>query len=191
MTEDFSHRFSEDRYEKSTDRSVKRAKARVFIGVGVVVFIALVLIISGVLLLLPYRPMTVHSYTPGPTEACPNELVTVYVDYSVEEGVDIESMEVRGGWEAVDVPDFSPGSEIFVTRATFNAPDDYFTPGRHDRETRAPRLTPLIPGVWSPTSETTIRGWRYGVPHVQTINGAQYSGEHDLRVLEPDDEECS
>lgn len=177
--------------QRNTEGRIKQAKMHVYGGVAVVALMAAMLIIAGVLLLLPYRPMTVYSYTPDVREACPNEVVGVHVDYEVQEGANIDSMDVRAGWTAIDVPGYSSGSEVYLTRATFSAPDDYFEAGRHNRETRAPRVTPVIPGVWQPTSETTVRGWRYGVPHVQTVRGSQYEGDYPLTVLPESSKECS
>lgn len=174
---------SDDNGERVAHMRLRQAKIHVGIGIGIILLLALALLCSAVLLLLPYHPMKIYSYTPEAEEVCPDVVVPVAVDYEIQPGATIDTMEVRAGWEVVDVPGYMPGMRIFNVRTNISAPDDYFESGFHQRETRAPRISPGVPGEWIPVSETTVRGWSYGVPHVQTIKNTERQGG-SLTVLD-------
>jgi hypothetical protein len=148
-----------------------RRKATIVIVIVGLLFLAFVAVC--VLLLLPFRPMTIYSYTSDTKEVCPNELVELSVDYEIQADQHIESMDLKAGWEEVYEDGTPRGNKIFLVESEITAPDEYFDVGRHYGRTRAPRLTPNQGGYFMPTSEVDIHGWQYGVPNTQHIVGTQ------------------
>lgn len=175
--------------ERASRRRINRARWFAYGALSFVFLLVVLLFLAAAAYLVPYRAMTIEKYEAATDEVCPNQVVMVYVDYDVEEGVDITSMDVRAGWEAVAVDDYPVGTQLFLTHGRIPAPDDYFAPGYHqDQETRAPRVSPSKEGVWTPTSEVTVYGKRWGfVPAVEKIDGTDQPSE-PIRVV--DGEEC-
>lgn len=172
---------------REMQKRLRRARRWAFAGVaGIGALCAGVLIVFG-LLLLPYEPLTVYDYRVEPEEVCPNDLMQAYLDREIPEGVDLRSLRVETGWQAVDVPGVTGEPEIAQAEIMVRPPDVALDTGRIEVKSRVPRTAPEMPGTWRATSELTIRGREYGVPHVQE---ARAEAEELTVVLEPEDPAC-
>ena len=154
-------------------RRVERAKRRVGLAVGGIVFLALLALAAMIALFLPYSPLQIYSYEPLKSEVCPGEVVATRVEYRAKVGSDapgapsIRQVEVDPAWIAEDVPSLMRGQRIEGPEATLAG--EKIAPGRHSIISSVLRTAPSEPGQWRLETTLTVRGNAYGVPHIQTI----------------------
>jgi hypothetical protein len=165
---------------------LRRAKRNVWLGVGCVVALAIVALVVSVLLLWPFDPMTINSYTPSKKEVCPEELVGMYIDYELTEEAEVREVEVTSNWEVVDVPGLTPGQR--VQEVEDKLPGDRMRPGRTVIESSILRSAPPPPGEWRVVSEMLVRGTIHGIPNVQEL---QVRADDTTTVLDASDKACS
>lgn len=121
------------------EAKLKRAQRRVAVAMGAIVFLSVGAVLAMTSLLLPYSPITIHSYESAKPVLCPQEVTSVRIDYSLKGGAaSVSRVTVEPKWEAVDVPGFEPGQRIESADAvTANYPTN---PGRRTIESDVLRV---------------------------------------------------
>ena len=169
----------------NAEQRVKTITRQVKLVVGVICFFAFVAVAFLVALLLPYNPMTIHSYTPTPSEVCPDDLIAVEVDYEIADEMDVEEVEVRSYWSAVDAEGVTEGQKALEVEGQWEGAS--LASGRNTITSSLLRSAPRLPGEWLVTADIRVRGSAFLVPHIQEI---RVTADEITTVLPPDDERC-
>ncbi len=151
----------------------------------VLAFLALLLIFAAaaiVIILLPFYPTTLHGYTPQASEVCPGEPIDVRIEYELAEGVQVNRIEAKSLWIAVDVPDVVEGQELGGLEGTLAT-----APPNEKINAVLPRVAPPHEGEWRLKSDIDVRGTAYGLPHVEAVEAVS---EETTTVLSASDPEC-
>lgn len=168
----------------NSEERVNRARLQVDLavaGIGVLALLALLVI---VLLLLPYSPMTIYSYEATVDEACPSELVPVYVEYRLERGVDF--VEVAPDWIADDVEKVPRG--YLIEGAEGRIPGEALMVGERAKvRSSVVRVAPTVPGMWRVGGSIAVHGEVYRIPRIQQLNPR---ADEPIAILPPDAPEC-
>lgn len=164
---------------------IERAKRRVW-ALGCLVGLFILLLLLAILVaIIPYEPITAHSYSASEREVCPGERVDILVDYQVKEGALLTSIKSSASWRAEDVSDpaVRPGSDMLAGELTLKPPSEALKPGRHGEEIYVLRRARAEPGEWRAVATWTIRGKVLGfIPDVQTLAVAD---SKTVTVLDP------
>ncbi len=156
-----------DENTRNSEERVNRARVRVDLAVKGIGFLALLALVGIALLVLPYSPMTIYSYEATVDEACPSEVVLVYVEYELEKAV--EFVELAPDWIAVDVEGLPRG---YITEgAEGRIPGGALAVGERAKvRSSVVRVAPTVPGAWLVGGSVTVRGRAYGIPYVQKLD---------------------
>ena len=137
-----------------TTLRVVRWRVRILLSIiSLFAFSGLVFVI---ILFLPYAPMEIYSYEIMPREACPGQLLTTRIDYSIEPGTPIDSGESRAVWTAVDVEGYDDGEQLPGEEAPLSPVQ--FEPGRREVKGKILRPAPVVPGEWRFGAIITLHG---------------------------------
>ena len=139
--------------------ALEHARYQVRVVLVVLGLFALVGLAFSVALLLPFNPLTVHSYEAVPDEVCPTDLVAVEIDYELEETPRVTQIDTQSRWRAVDVEGYEQG-QILEGEETPIREDARLAPGRRKVESKVLRSAPPAPGVWEAGAILTAHGER-------------------------------
>lgn len=153
---------------------------------AVLAFIVLLLLLAAAvvtILLLPFNPFILYSYTPQASVVCQGKAIDAHIEYELVEGVEVNHIEAESTWTAVDVPEIDEGQEIGGLEGTLA-----IAPPNEKINTVLPRVAPPHKGEWRLKSDITVRGTAYGLPHVEVVEAA---AEETTTVLPTSDPGCN
>lgn len=151
---------------------------------SIIAAFGLVALVALVLLLLPYSPLEVEDLDiMGPSEVCPDEVVSTRMDYTLERPIDL--VRATPVWKVVEVEDVQ--KDYIQEGENGDIPGRYFRVGSHTLTSPLSRFAPRRSGKWVAGKFIYVKGTSFGVPRTQRLEVYE---ETVTTVLPATDAEC-